>query len=48
MLESEMLGNNSMDFNDDPDMDNLDASGAMQQAKDDKAKDAAQTKTSMN
>ena len=27
MLESEMLGNNSMDFNEDQDMDNLDASG---------------------
>jgi hypothetical protein len=27
MLESEMLGNNSIDFNDDPDMENLDASG---------------------
>lgn len=29
MLESEMLGNNSIDFNDDQDMDNLDASGNM-------------------
>lgn len=30
MLESEMLGNNSLDFNDDADMDNLDASGNLQ------------------
>jgi len=29
MLESEMLGNNSMDYNDDADMDNLDASGGL-------------------
>lgn len=43
MLESEMLGNNSLDYNEEQD---LDAEGA--QKADDKQKDAGQTKTSMN